>query len=53
MRPLQLRPSRFNQDLNTGAVLIEMGAAGNTHAQAINAAEKLADAIIALANGTA
>ncbi|MBQ5928762.1 MAG: stage II sporulation protein P [Oscillibacter sp.] len=53
MRPLQLRPSRFNQDLNTGAVLIEIGAAGNTHSQAINAAEKLADAIIALANGTA
>ena len=52
MRPLQLRPSRFNQDLSTGAVLIEMGAAGNTHPQAMKAAEKLADAIIALAKGS-
>lgn len=52
MRPLQLRPTRFNQDLSSGAVLIEVGAAGNTHAEAMKAAEKLANAIIALAKGT-
>jgi len=52
MRPLQLRPSRFNQDLCPGAVLIEMGAAGNTHPEAMKAAEKLAQAIIALAKGS-
>lgn len=52
MRPLQLRPSRFNQDLCSGAVLIEIGAAGNTHPEAMKAAEKLAQAIIALAKGS-
>ena len=30
MRPLQLRAQRFNQDLSPGALLIEVGAAGNT-----------------------
>ena len=53
MRPLQLRAQRFNQDLCTGALLIEVGAAGNTHAEAITAAEQLAQAITALARGTA
>lgn len=49
MRPLQLRPSRFNQDLSPGALLVEVGAAGNTHEEALLAAEQLAQAIIALA----
>lgn len=52
-RPLQLRASRFNQDLSSGALLIEVGAAGNTHAEALLAAEQLAQAITALARGTA
>ena len=52
MRPLQLRAQRFNQDLNAGALLIEVGAAGNSHAEAMTAAEELAKAVIALANGT-
>ena len=52
MRPINLRGQRFNQDLSNGALLIEMGAAGNTHAEALLAAEALAEAIIALANGT-
>lgn len=52
MRPMQVRPQRFNQDLSKGALLIEMGAAGNTHSEAILAADRLAAAIIALANGT-
>lgn len=51
-RPLQLRSSRFNQDLSSGALLIEVGAAGNTHAEAMLAAEQLASAIAALARGT-
>lgn len=51
-RPLQLRSQRFNQDLSTGCLLIEIGAAGNTHAEALRAARELADAIIALAGGT-
>lgn len=52
MRPLQLRGQRFNQDLNNGALLIEVGAAGNSHPEARTAATELAKAIIALARGT-
>lgn len=51
-RPLCLRAQRFNQDMSPGALLIEVGAAGNTHDEAIRAAEILAKAIISLANGT-
>lgn len=52
-RPLQLRSQRFNQDLSPGTLLIEVGAAGNSHAEAVTAAEQLAQAIIALSGGTA
>jgi len=52
MRPLQLRAQRFNQDLSPGALLIEVGAAGNSHEEARLAAQELAQAIVALANGT-
>lgn len=52
MRPLQLRAQRFNQDLSPGALLIEVGAAGNTRPEALTAAEELAKAIVALAKGT-
>ena len=51
-RPINLRAQRFNQDLTSGSLLIEMGAAGNSHAEALRAAEQLAKAIIALAKGT-
>ncbi len=47
-RPLQLRSSRFNQDLHAGALLIEVGAAGNSHGEALLAVEQLAKAIRAL-----
>ncbi len=52
-RPLQLRGARYNQDLCPGALLIEVGAAGNTHDEALLAAQELARAIVALAHGTA
>ena len=52
MRPLQLRGQRFNQDLSTGALLIEVGAAGNSHGEARIAAAQLAEAVVALAKGT-
>ena len=52
MRPLQLRGQRFNQDLSSGALLIEVGAAGNSHKEAQIAATQLAYAIVALAKGT-
>ena len=52
MRPLQLRAQRFNQDLCDGALLIEVGSAGNSHKEAKTAAAELAKAIVALARGT-
>ena len=51
-RPLQLRGQRFNEDLSPGGLLIEVGAAGNSHDEALTAAGELAKAIIALAKGT-
>ncbi|MGM9549056.1 MAG: stage II sporulation protein P [Faecousia sp.] len=51
-RPLQLRAQRFNEDLCSGGLLIEVGAAGNTHDEAMLAAGELAKAIMALARGT-
>ena len=52
-RPISFRTQRFNQDLSTGALLIEMGSAGNSRQEALLAAEYLARAIVDLANGTA
>ena len=51
-RPLNLCAERFNGDVSSGALLIEVGAAGNTRPEALLAAEALANGIIALANGT-
>ena len=51
-RPVNLRTQRFNQDLLPGALLVEVGAAGNTHPEALRAAEVLAQAVAALAKGT-
>ncbi len=51
MRPLQLRAQRFNQDVSPGALLIEVGAAGNYHSEAKLAIDALAQAISALAGG--
>lgn len=52
-RPLSLRTERFNQDLSAGALLIEVGAAGDTLEQALAGAEALAEGIVALSRGTA
>ena len=51
-RSVLLRTTRFNQDLCPGALLVEVGAAGNTRQEALLAAEYLAKAIINLAKGT-
>lgn len=50
-RPVKVAASRYNQDLSTGALLVEVGTAGNTHQEAMAAAELLAKGILALANG--
>lgn len=51
MRPVNLRPQRFNQDLSPGALIVEVGAAGNTWAEALPSARKLAEAVAVLAEG--
>ena len=48
-RSTVLRAQRFNQDLSPGCLLVEVGAAGNTHAEALRAADALAEGILSLA----
>ncbi len=50
-RSSTLRAQRFNQDLGDIALLVEVGAAGNTLEEALNAMPVLAQAIIALKDG--
>ncbi len=47
-RPISLRKERFNQDLSAGALLVEVGAAGDTMEEALVAAEALAQGIATL-----
>lgn len=47
-RPIELRQQRFNMDLTTGSLLVEVGAAGNTLEEAKIAATALALAILEL-----
>ena len=47
-RPVNIRSQRFNQDLSPGALLIEIGGAGNTHQEALASTDILAQAIEAL-----
>ncbi len=51
-RPISFRSQRFNQDLSAGALIVEVGAAGNSHDEALTAAGALAKAVLALAKGT-
>lgn len=48
-----LRPQRYNQDLSAGALIVEVGTAGNTLEQAMAAVPILADGLIGLMNGAA
>lgn len=50
-RDIDLRSSRFNQDLSEGFLLVEVGAAGNTRQEALTAAEALAYGILAISQG--
>ena len=50
-RNVNLRPQRFNQDLREGTLLVEVGAAGNTHTEALRAVEVLEQAILDLVKG--
>ncbi len=51
-RNINLRSQKFNQDLSPGTLLVEVGSAGNTHDEAIRAAEMLAGGIVRLAYGS-
>lgn len=51
-RPISFRNQRFNQDLSPGALIIEVGAAGNDRQEALASAEILAETILELARGT-
>ena len=44
-RPIDLRSERFNMDLSVGSMLVEVGATGNTHEEALIAANALAQAV--------
>ena len=46
MRPINLRTGRFNQHTSTGALLYEIGTAGNTLDEALRCIRLLADAIV-------
>ena len=47
-RPIDLRTERFNMDLSVGSMLVEVGATGNTHGEAMIAANALAQAVTEL-----
>ncbi len=47
-RPVNLRAERFNADLSPGSLLVEVGATGNTHEEAIIAANALAQSVLEL-----
>ena len=51
-RPLSFRAQRYNQDLHPASLLIEVGAAGNDHSEAMLAVQALAEGILAIAHGT-
>ena len=51
-RPLVLRSYHYNQDICPTGLLIEMGFAGNEQEEVLRSAEALAEAIIALQNGS-
>lgn len=51
-RPISLRSQRFNQDLTTGSLIVEVGAAGDSHDDALCSMEALAQAILTLAKGS-
>ncbi|MBQ7345121.1 MAG: stage II sporulation protein P [Oscillospiraceae bacterium] len=50
-RAINLRGSRFNHDLSPGALIAEIGSAGNTHEEAMRAVPVLAEAIVSLVHG--
>ena len=50
-RPIQLRQKRFNLDMTEGSLLVEVGANGDTHQEALVAVRALGEALVAMAKG--
>ena len=50
MRPITVRNSRYNQHVSVGALLVEVGAAGNSPQEAIFSARLLGEAILETLN---
>ena len=50
-RYISLRSQRFNQDQHPHSLIVEIGAAGNTHSEAVIATDLLAQAVIDMAKG--
>lgn len=50
-RPISFRSQRFNQDLSPGALIVEVGAAGNTRQEALLSVELLGQAVCDIAAG--
>lgn len=50
-RPVTLRSERFNTDMTPGSLIVEVGAAGNTAAEAKLAVSALARGILTIAHG--
>ena len=51
-RPISFRKQRFNQDLSPGALILEVGSAGNTRQEALAAARIFGEAVLSLARGS-
>lgn len=51
-RPIGVRSYRYNQDLSAGALIVEVGSAGNTRQEAMLAVEQLGQAVLDLCRGT-
>lgn len=51
-RDINLRAQRFNQDLSESALLVEVGASGNTREEALRSAQVLVEGILSLAHGS-
>ncbi len=51
MRQVNLRQERFNQHVTNGALLVEVGASGDTLSDALTAADLLADGLIDVLQG--
>lgn len=52
-RAMQLRKERFNQDFSHAAMIVEVGAAGDTLEKALVAARAFAESVVALSQGAA